>query len=317
MAIRQIPGDILLRRVPRLVRDVAQIQTSKCRLTASAMIFIWIKARRTVEAPLTHLVRNAIDHGIESADQRGEKDQKAQLTVSLEEEISVFYSKFQMMVASNFDAIRSAAVEREMIKPDQELDHEAIIQLIFASGVSTAKEVSEISGRGVGLDVVHANIVAAGGFAAVESETDIGTTFTISVPKSVTTQIIMGFMVDACHTPIIPMDRIRDSIRYPKELHRLSEDVYGMNATATCCWFTHGFNVRRGNYPGNSLRDDAKRVAVRCDLGPNNQENGQQCQVVVDQVLGVQQVKPVPSTAWTLKMASYLAEPCWVMALYP
>ena len=149
-----------------------------------------------LEAPLTHLVRNAIDHGIEPADQRGEKDSNATLTVSLEEQDKYILLKVSDDGRTNFDAIRSAAIERGVIKPDQELDHDAVIQLIFASGVSTAKEVSEISGRGVGLDVVHANIVAAGGSVAVESVAGIGTTFSIKVPKSVTTQIIMGFMVD-------------------------------------------------------------------------------------------------------------------------
>ena len=113
-----------------------------------------------LEVPLTHLVRNIIDHGIEEKGQRGEKDPSAQVVVFLEEEDQ----RILLEVSDdgrdlNYDFIRFAAIERGIIRDDQERDHEAVVQGIFAAGVSTAQEVSEISGRGVGLDVVHANAV--------------------------------------------------------------------------------------------------------------------------------------------------------------
>ena len=292
MAIRQIPGDILLRRVPRLVRDVAQLSNKKVVVECSGNDLHLDKSLvELLEAPLTHLVRNAIDHGIEEQAERGDKNPTATVQVILEEEDQ----RILLMVSDdgrglNFEKIREAAVERGIIKGYQELDHEAVVQLIFASGVSTAQEVSEISGRGVGLDVVHANIVAAGGSVKVDSTAGVGTTFTIAVPKSVTTQIIMGFLVDVeGHTFVIPMDRIRDSMRYrSSELHRISDEVYGMKCHGKVLpVLPMGLMLGDSSVHEILSRDSAKRVAVRCQIGNNN---GQECLVVVDQVLGVQQV---------------------------
>lgn len=298
MAIRQLPGEVLLRRAPRLVRDVAQSQGKQVTvLCEGADLRLDKSLVELLDAPLTHLLRNAVDHGLEPPEQRCQaqppKSESGTITVSLKE----VEHHIELRVSDDgrgldHDGIRRAARARHLIREDQELDQEAIVQLIFASGMSTAQAVSDISGRGVGLDVVHANIVAAGGEVSVESEQGSGTTFAIRLPKSVTTQIIMGFLVAVGeHVLVLPMDRIRDSLRYDRsQLHRVSHGRY--------CLSCHGKTLPA--YPLQAIFDDqpaiadlldveGNHVAVRCET-TSQRDKDQQCVLIVDRVIGVQQV---------------------------
>ena len=97
----------------------------------------------------------------------------------------------------NLDAIRKKAVDMEIVDPSEALTDQHIVDLIFSSGISTAESVTDISGRGVGMDVVKRNIEGSGGKISVQTEDGRGSSFTVSLPKSVSTQIIDGFLVVA------------------------------------------------------------------------------------------------------------------------
>ena len=146
--------------------------------------------------PLMHLIRNAIDHGIETPEARKAKGKKEYGTISLKA-----YQKGNHVVVEvkddgagvNVARVRQKAIEKGLIDDDVELDEKEIINFIFAPGFSTKDVVSEVSGRGVGMDVVKEKLSALGGFADIETKTDIGTTFMVTLP--ITLAIIKALIV--------------------------------------------------------------------------------------------------------------------------
>jgi two-component system chemotaxis sensor kinase CheA len=146
--------------------------------------------------PLMHLIRNSIDHGIETPEVRKAKGKKEHGTISLKA-----YQKGNHVVVEvkddgggiNFEKVRKKAVEKGLIDDDVELEEKEIISFIFAPGFSTKEVVSEVSGRGVGMDVVKEKLSALGGFADVETKQDIGTTFMVTLP--ITLAIIKALIV--------------------------------------------------------------------------------------------------------------------------
>ena len=138
--------------------------------------------------PFEHMLRNAIDHGIEDTEQR----QQAKKTAVGQIELNISRQGTDVLVSFSDDGkgideakIQEKALNLGLIKADQFLDKQEILQLIFHPGFSTAKEVTQISGRGVGLDVVQSEIKALGGHVSVDSNLGEGTTFTIRVPTTV------------------------------------------------------------------------------------------------------------------------------------
>ena len=140
-----------------------------------------------IHEPLIHVIRNAIDHGIESRAQRVQngKSETGYLTISAEPGIDFV----QITISDdgcglNKESIKKKAIEKKLITPDEEVDEAELINMIFARGFSTKSKVSELSGRGVGLDVLKDTIENAGGTIQVQSEKGAGTVFTISIPAS-------------------------------------------------------------------------------------------------------------------------------------
>jgi two-component system chemotaxis sensor kinase CheA len=146
--------------------------------------------------PLMHLVRNALDHGIEAPDQRLAKGKPARGTLRLNayhESGSIAIEIIDDGAGMNRDKILNKARERELVGPNQVLSDSEIFALIFEPGFSTAEKITNISGRGVGLDVVKRNITALRGSVEVESRAGQGSTFRIRLP--LTLAIIDGFLV--------------------------------------------------------------------------------------------------------------------------
>lgn len=146
--------------------------------------------------PLMHLIRNAIDHGIEMPEERKAKGKNEHGTITLKA-----YQKGNHVVVEvkddgsgvNLDRVRKKAVEKGLIDDDVELEDKEIINFIFAPGFSTKDVASEISGRGVGMDVVKEKLSGLGGFADIETKTDVGTTFMVTLP--ITLAIIKALIV--------------------------------------------------------------------------------------------------------------------------
>ena len=146
--------------------------------------------------PLMHLIRNAIDHGIESAEERQRKGKKEYGTIILKA-----YQKGNHVVIEvkddglgiDTDRVRKKAIEKGLIAADEELPEKEIIDFIFVPGFSTKDAVTEVSGRGVGMDVVKDKLSALGGFAEVETARNAGTTFSLTLP--ITLAIIKALIV--------------------------------------------------------------------------------------------------------------------------
>jgi two-component system chemotaxis sensor kinase CheA len=146
--------------------------------------------------PLMHLIRNSMDHGIEMPEERKAKGKKESGTITLKA-----YQKGNHVVVEvgddgagiNLDKVRKKAIEKGLIDDDVELEQKDIVNFIFAPGFSTKDVVTDISGRGVGMDVVKEKLSALGGFADVTTKTDAGSTFMVTLP--ITLAIIKALIV--------------------------------------------------------------------------------------------------------------------------
>ena len=218
MGIRKVPLKPLTQKIPRMVRDLSQAIGKEINLEIIGEDLEVDKSLiDLLDAPLTHMIRNAIDHGIEKPDIRDEmgKDPVGTLRVSFEENSGFIVLAIRDDGAGlNLEAIQKKALELNLIKEGAKLEEQDIVNMIFSSGVSTAEKVTDISGRGVGMDVVRRAIEQAGGNIGVSTEAGFGSTFSISLPKGVTTQIVGGYLVSCGeHTYVLPMDRVRETFR--------------------------------------------------------------------------------------------------------
>lgn len=169
--------------------------------------------------PLTHLVRNAVDHGIESAEVRTARGKPASGTITL----NAFHDSGNIVIEVQDDGgglrrerILAKAQERGLVKADRTLTDQEVLNLIFEPGLSTAETLTTLSGRGVGMDVVKKNITALRGSVAIASVEGRGTTITIRLP--LTLAIINGFQVGVGgNSFVLPLESIDECIEFSHE----------------------------------------------------------------------------------------------------
>ncbi len=188
LKIRMVPVEQLFRRFPRVVRDVAKQCGKDVALELSGQNTDLDKGiLDSLSEPLVHLVRNSVDHGIEPADERLTVGKPARGTVYL----NAFHQGTQVVIEVRDDGrgidpafIRARAIEKGILKPEeaQRLTDQEALNLIFESGFSTASEVTEVSGRGIGMDVVRTVIERLKGTVNVSSQKGRGTTFQLRAP---------------------------------------------------------------------------------------------------------------------------------------
>ncbi len=217
MSIRKVSMNILLQKVPRLVRDIAATAGKEIKVEIiGAEIDVDKSLMDLLDAPLTHMVRNAADHGVENPEDRLAKGKPAEgtIVISVEErENNIHLTVKDDGAGLNLDAIKNKAVSLELLSPGQELTNDDIVNLIFSSGVSTAEAVTDVSGRGVGMDVVRRMIEEAGGSISVKTETGAGSSFNLALPMSVTTQIMQGFLVESGgQSFVLPMSKVHETV---------------------------------------------------------------------------------------------------------
>ncbi len=188
MKVRMVPVEQLFRRFPRMVRDVAKQCGREVELVLHGQDTDLDKGLLDALAePLTHLVRNAVSHGIESPEQRTREGKPAQGTIRL----GAYHQGNQVVVELTDDGrgidaskVRARAVERGLVRSEEaaRLTETDVLGLIFRPGFSTADEITEISGRGVGLDVVQSVLQRLKGTVQVETRPGRGTTFRLRLP---------------------------------------------------------------------------------------------------------------------------------------
>jgi two-component system chemotaxis sensor kinase CheA len=186
MTIRAQPIRSIFARMPRVAREVAQESGKRANLlTFGEETEIDKTIVEQLSDPLMHIVRNAVDHGIEGPEERRKAGKSASGTVQLSARqrggrIIVEVSDDGRGI--NRERVLSKAVSLGLVDPEAQLSPREIDNLIFAPGLSTASALSEFSGRGVGMDVVSRNILGIGGRISIRSEPGVGTTTTIALP---------------------------------------------------------------------------------------------------------------------------------------
>ena len=243
MAIRAQPVKSVFQRMPRLVREVAAQTGKQARLvTEGENTEVDKTVIEHLADPLTHMIRNAIDHGLERPEVRDAAGKPAEGTVRL----AARHRSGRVVIEVSDDGaginrarVRASAVAKGLIDADAALSDDEIDNLIFLPGFSTAETISDISGRGVGMDVVKRSIQSLGGRVSITSRPGQGSMFTMSMP--LTLAVLDGMVVAVGgQTLVVPLTAIIETLQ-PRiaDIHSLATGPWSWPCVApTCRWST-------------------------------------------------------------------------------
>jgi two-component system chemotaxis sensor kinase CheA len=226
MDVRMLPIRHVFERFPRLVRDLARETGKEIELILEGESTRIDKAIiDEIGEPLVHLVRNSVDHGIEPPAERvanGKTPTGTILLSATQESNHVVITIMDDGAGIDAATVRSKAVERGLLKPDEGLSDRDVVQLIFSQGFSTRESITEVSGRGVGLDVVLKSIERLNGLVEVETVPGVGTKFIIQLP--LTLAIISALLIEVSgRTYAIPLGSVVESLKLREgEVHTIS-----------------------------------------------------------------------------------------------
>lgn len=287
MAIRKQPIKSLMQKMPKIIRDVAA-ETNK-KITTEIVgdeLSVDKSLIGILESPLVHMIRNAADHGIEPPEEREENGKEASGLITItcsEDEESLYIAIKDDGKGLDFKALHAKGIKNGLFRENEKVTPDQISQVIFMPGVSTAEKITDISGRGVGMDVVKSNVEEAGGKIRIASEYGMGSTFTLAMPKSVTTQIIQGFIVSVCgNNYVIPVKHVIES--FPpnagqiKKVHNKDEFVERHDHIVPVVRLNHLYH----DYPKNNKLEEGILVLV--------DYNGKKLALHVDSIVGIQQI---------------------------
>jgi len=286
MAIRAQPVKSVFQRMPRLVREAAEATGKKVKLVTSGED---TEVDKTVierlSDPITHMLRNAIDHGLEGPEERLAAGKPAEGTVRL----AALHRSGRIVIEISDDGkginrprVRGIAVERGLIAEDAILSDDEIDNLIFLPGFSTATEVSDLSGRGVGMDVVRRSIQSLGGRISISSVPGKGSTFTLSLP--LTLAVLDGMVVGAAEqTLVAPLAAIVESLT-PNEA-----DIHYVGGVDPVLRFREAFVPLVDVGLAMSFRDDPTVLKGGVVMIVET-ESGQRAALLVDAIHGQRQV---------------------------
>lgn len=287
MAVRMQPLKALFSRFPRVVRDLAKKLDKSVRLELDGEA---TEVDKTIieelSDPLTHMIRNCMDHGLETPDERREAGKPEQGVVRLSAE----HRNGRILIRVSDDGrglnpekVFQKAVENGLVEADAELSKEEIEALIFMPGFSTAAAVSDVSGRGVGMDVVRRNIQKLGGRVTVESEQGKGSTFTLALP--LTLAVLDGMLISvAGERYVVPLSAIVETVcPEPGSMRDMPEGGTVMRI--------RGETIRLVDLCGAlSLSREGKTEPLRKLAVIVETEFGRRIGLIVDELLGQQQV---------------------------
>lgn len=286
MAIRAQPVKALFSKAPRLVRDLAGKLGKQARLVMSGEN---TEVDKTVieqlSDPLTHLIRNALDHGLETPEERMAVGKPAEGTIHLAAE----HRSGRIIIEITDDGrgidrkrVLEKAIEKGLVERGAPLTDEQIDMLIFAPGFSTAAEVSDVSGRGVGMDVVRKNIQDVGGRVVVQSTPGAGSRFILSLP--LTLAVMDGMLVAiGGQRYVLPLTNIVESLRPAAHQARFLVDVGDVLTLRG--EYIRLIPLHRLFGVGNAITDPTRGLVVVVET-----EGGDRVGLLVDELLGQQQV---------------------------
>jgi two-component system chemotaxis sensor kinase CheA len=285
MSIRAQPVKTVFSRMPRLVRELATKTGKKIRLeTIGENTEIDKTIIEQLSDPLTHMIRNSADHGIENPDRRVAAGKSDTGTIRLSAEQaggSILIAVEDDGGGINRERVLQVARDRGVVGPDQALTDEQVDQLIFAPGFSTASEVSDISGRGVGMDVVLSNIKKIGGSVHVKSRTGKGTRMTLKLPLTLAVLDVMLVKVASCPY-VIPLSSIVETIQCARA--SFSRMPTGNQVLQVRGEFVQVVDLAT-RFSMTTEVDRENRFVVLCEA-----EGGVKVALIVDDIIGQQQV---------------------------
>ena len=216
MAIRAQPVKPVFQRMSRIVREIADVTGKSVRLiTEGENTEVDKTVIDKLAEPLTHMIRNAVDHGLESPEKREAAGKNPEGTVRLTAKHRSGRIVIELAddgAGINREKVRQKAIDNDLIAADANLSDEEVDNLIFHAGFSTADKISDISGRGVGMDVVKRSIQALGGRISISSRPGHGSVFTMSLP--LTLAVLDGMVVTvAGQTLVVPLTAIVETLQ--------------------------------------------------------------------------------------------------------
>jgi two-component system chemotaxis sensor kinase CheA len=285
LGIRMIPLEMVMARFPRMVRDIAKNQGKQVEFIVDGGN---IELDRTVvdriSDPIMHILRNCVDHGIETEEERsnaGKRERGLIRIVASKQQDHVLIEISDDGRGIDYEKIKRKAVSRGLITPDQAESSLArdLLDLLFKSGFSTKDDVSEVSGRGVGLDVVRRNVEDLGGSVMISSSKGAGTTFSLWLPF--TLAIIDAMLVSiADQIYAVPMGIIAESHRFDSEEVKLirSREVVQLRGEVLPV-------IRMRSFFGIPEAEDAKWLSALVV-----QSRERRAALAVDDLMGHQQI---------------------------
>ena len=283
--VRMVPLGQVFNKLARIVRQAAREHDKDVRLVVTgANTEVDKLIVEELTDPLMHLIRNAIDHGIERAGERTRVAKPAEGTLAL----NAYHKGSNVVIeveddggGMNAHMLRETAVARGLLSADasHELTRQEMLNLVFLPGLTTSPEITNMSGRGVGMDVVKTNILRMGGMISIASEQGIGTKITVTLP--ITLAIIRALIVKiASRTFALPITVVREAIPYvPQQVRTIQgrEVITLRGETLSICDLARLFGFR-------STSEQGGRFVVVGAMG--NRELG----FVVDELIGQQDV---------------------------
>lgn len=288
MAMRAQPVKTVFSRIPRLVRELAAQTGKRIRLeTTGENTEIDTTVVEQLGDPLTHMIRNAADHGLETPEEREAVGKPPEGVIHL----SAGHRGGRILIqirddgrGINRERVLKKAIEKGLVAPDASLTDEEVDNLVFLPGFSTAEAVSNLSGRGVGMDVVMRNIQNMGGRVSIQSKPGHGACISLSLP--LTLAVLDGMIVRVgTQSFVVPLTNIVESLRpLAKDLH----PVAGSNDRSVLAIRGEYIPVehlsRLLNING-AIEDAAQALVLIAET-----EGGGKVGLVVDEILGQQQV---------------------------
>lgn len=288
MKARMLPIDTVLNRFPRVVRDLAAKLGKEVRLEiVGGDTELDRSVIEVIGDPLLHIVRNSLDHGVEMPDERRAAGKSSEGTIR----VSAWHQESHIVIEIADDGhgidvskVRAKAVSKGWVSREaaERMSDREALQLIFMSGLSTAEQVSEISGRGVGMDIVKTNLQKLGGLIDLDTELGVGTKTTLRLP--LTLAIIQGLLVESAGCVyVIPLTSVVETMMLePASLQRINrrEAVVIRGVTTPVLRLRTLFDVAGS---GRQEPPDALYMVV---VGLAEQRIG----LVVDRLIGEQEV---------------------------
>ncbi len=226
LEVRMIPIGQIFNRLNRIVRKLSRESGKQIRFVTSGEETELDKmVIEELADPLMHIIRNAIDHGIESPEVRKAQEKPKEGTIELtayQEGNHVIIEVEEDGAGIDIARIQQKAIDKGLIESGESLNEEEALNLIFLPGFSTAEQVSEVSGRGVGMDVAKKNITTLGGMIDIETELGEGSLFTITLP--ITLAIIQALIVRCADQVFaIPLNAVTENLIIPQDMIRTIE----------------------------------------------------------------------------------------------